>query len=277
MKSVTLITGSTGSGKSTLAASIGRGAHVFSTGSMVRNLMKGHNDTNPVAPVRLNAIILDRLMQVVDKYDNVVVECLPRNEEQIPWINQLRLKGIAVSVIRCVCSYDVRMSRVISRDMTDHTRLELDKAKIAREKDDWASDSYFTNLLSDVQHTVIDTTYAHPDVSAPAKEELSEGINNLISMAVNIHDKHTNVGIRDVHTCNRAIDELGEAKEALIEGRTIEASEELVDALFFIFVVLHSLGLDGQNLMSLFTRKYSINSYRVNSGSKPNAVTEERE
>ena len=277
MKSVTLITGSTGSGKSTLAASIGRGAHVFSTGAMVKHLMKDQKDDNPVAPVRLNAIIHDKLMEVVDKYDNVVVECVPRNKEQIAWVDELRSKGIAVSVVRCVCGYDVRMARVIARDMTDPGRLSLDRAKIYRENDDWSPDSYFGQLLIHVQHTVIDTTFAHPDVSSAPSVHESHGVDNLINMAVNIHDKLTNANIRAARMCDRAIDELNEAKEAIEVKKCVASSkEELIDALFFIFVAFHSLGVNGEDLMSLYIRKYSVNNYRINSGTKPNAVTGEK-
>jgi hypothetical protein len=278
MKSVTLITGSTGSGKSTLAASMGKGAHVFSTGALVRHLMKDSTDENPVAPVRLNAIVYAKLCEVIEKYNTVVVECMPRNEEQVEWIDGMREMGISVSVIRCVCDYNVRMSRVISRDMTDPSRLELDRAKIMREGDDFCDDSYFTRLLLNVQHTEIDTTHAHPDVSSPPTMIGEHEVDGLINMAVNIHDKLTNKEIRASRMCDRAIEELNEAKDALAQEVEVtgHASEEIIDALFFIFVALHSLGVDGDGLMSLYTRKYSVNSYRINSGTKPSATTGEK-
>ena len=269
MKLAIFTTGEMGTGKTSLVRCLGLyGWNTFHSGAVYQHYYGSTvKDTDDVeAPKIADDIIYKKLMELVDNIENnnnsiklLAVESIPRKLGQHNIILELEKRGWNTRVMILRAKKDVRLARVINRDIFKPHRVQMDKDKFKYE-DTSRWDKISKQLLSaGISYTTEDTSENF--VSIPTDNQEADIILGKLVTTVN-NLKNEKSGYSELnsleHYVNRAKEELD---ELLCAETSKNKKDELIDVIYFLTAIIEKLGMSDE-IINEFIKKSSINQAR---------------
>jgi hypothetical protein len=299
MKHVILVTGRQGSGKTTFCES--KDCYVLPGREARRTFGESFfaSKENPSCPSDSEGFIRQIVANAIHdapKDAIIHVDGFPRNVGQAKWIKELsRTNGFTLQIIIFHCDKNVRMERLINRDMDDSNKMLLVEAREKSEGD--ALFGMFCDIMNlGIPYSIIDTTdrMTPPSVAYnkmdsithhttiqemftkhrelldiggckfPAEEYTSDPVVAGTPRANQIRAMFKHVAME----CEEAL-ELIPDKCWPIPDLTTDIGKlrvELIDAMHFVLSAAMSLNMSAQDFFEVYDRKRKINIERQTKG-----------
>jgi len=278
LKLCMFITGTTGSGKTTLVRALGaRGFRTVHTGEMFRaehgTIKEGESAIAPQSyDAKVKGYILDTIKSITGPVGLVAIECFPRSVEQVEWLTDMKeVLGWDVVVVVLDADCEIRYNRVASRDAFSPDRMKHDRNKMVEEGDMFQQELTNTLVYGAKYNKllVIPCDTSKWDYSIVQDTAQSCDIRILINCAMNYWYKKTMSNAGQMRTAPNPASMVEKAMFELEEWNVDARPEELIDALWFVFMAMVGCGWSAETIFNQFMFKYRINEERMEKGIKP--------